>query len=49
MNAFMNSSLIVDLLHEGGFKRMHDFISDTASYGDLSRGSQSVTLMSVNR
>ena len=32
--------LIVDLLHEGGFKRMHDFISDTASYGDLSRGSR---------
>ena len=32
--------LIVDLLHEGGFQRMHDFISDTASYGDLSRGSR---------
>jgi ketol-acid reductoisomerase len=32
--------LIVDLLHEGGFQRMHEFISDTASYGDLSRGSR---------
>jgi ketol-acid reductoisomerase len=30
--------LIVDLLHEGGLARMHEFISDTASYGDLSRG-----------
>jgi ketol-acid reductoisomerase len=34
--------LIVDLLHEGGFKQMHEFISDTASYGDLSRGSRIV-------
>jgi len=34
--------LIVDLLHEGGFQRMHEFISDTASYGDLSRGSRVV-------
>ncbi|HEX4910885.1 MAG TPA: hypothetical protein VFV64_08990, partial [Permianibacter sp.] len=30
--------LIVDLLYEGGFARMHDFVSDTAKYGDLSRG-----------
>jgi ketol-acid reductoisomerase len=30
--------LIVDLLHEGGLARMHRFISETASYGDLSRG-----------
>ena len=30
--------LIVDLLHEGGLKKMHEFISDTAKYGDLSRG-----------
>jgi ketol-acid reductoisomerase len=30
--------LIVDLLHEGGLKRMHQFISDTAKYGDLTRG-----------
>ncbi len=30
--------LIVDLLYEGGLERMHHFISDTASYGDLTRG-----------
>ncbi|MEM7351542.1 MAG: ketol-acid reductoisomerase [Acidobacteriota bacterium] len=30
--------LIVDLLYEGGLGRMHRFISDTASYGDLTRG-----------
>lgn len=30
--------LIVDLLHEGGLKKMHDFISETAKYGDLTRG-----------
>jgi ketol-acid reductoisomerase len=30
--------LIVDLLHEGGFAKMHEFVSDTAKYGDLSRG-----------
>jgi ketol-acid reductoisomerase len=30
--------LIVDLLHEGGLKRMHEFISETAKYGDLTRG-----------
>lgn len=30
--------LIVDLLHEGGMKKMHQFISDTAAYGDLTRG-----------
>lgn len=30
--------LIVDLLYEGGISRMHQFISDTASYGDLTRG-----------
>jgi ketol-acid reductoisomerase len=30
--------LITDLLHEGGLKKMHDFISDTAKYGDLTRG-----------
>jgi ketol-acid reductoisomerase len=30
--------LIVDLLHEGGLTRMHEFISDTAKYGDLTRG-----------
>lgn len=30
--------LIVDLLHEGGLAKMHRFISETAKYGDLSRG-----------
>ncbi len=30
--------LIVDLLHEGGLEKMHRFISDTAKYGDLTRG-----------
>lgn len=30
--------LIVDLLHEGGLKKMHQFISQTAAYGDLTRG-----------
>jgi ketol-acid reductoisomerase len=30
--------LIVDLLHEGGMRKMHEFISETAAYGDLTRG-----------
>ena len=30
--------LIVDLLHEGGLSKMHRFISDTAKYGDPTRG-----------
>src|SRR6516164_1190156 len=30
--------LIVDLLHEGGLKKIHQFVSDTAKYGDLTRG-----------
>ncbi len=30
--------LIVDLVHEGGLKRMHEFVSATARYGDLTRG-----------
>ena len=30
--------LIVDLLHEGGLAKMHQFISETAQYGDLTRG-----------
>jgi ketol-acid reductoisomerase len=30
--------LIVDLLHEGGLRKMHEFISDTAAYGDVTRG-----------
>ena len=30
--------LIVDLLYEGGLAKMHDFISETAKYGDLVSG-----------
>lgn len=30
--------LIVDLLYEGGMKKMHDFVSETAKYGDLVNG-----------
>ena len=30
--------LIVDLLHEGGIAKMHKYISDTAKWGDLTRG-----------
>ena len=30
--------LIVDLLHEGGLAKMHQYISHTAKWGDLTRG-----------
>ncbi len=30
--------LIVDLLYEGGITKMHEFVSETAIYGDVSRG-----------
>ena len=30
--------LIVDLIYEGGFTKMRDAVSDTAEYGDLTRG-----------
>jgi ketol-acid reductoisomerase len=30
--------LIVDLLYEGGFTKMREAVSDTAEYGDLTRG-----------
>jgi ketol-acid reductoisomerase len=30
--------LIVGLLHEGGLSKVHQFVSDTAKYGDLTRG-----------
>jgi ketol-acid reductoisomerase len=30
--------LIVDLLHEGGLSKMHQFVSETCKYGDLTRG-----------
>ena len=32
--------LIVDLIYEGGIAEMHKFISDTAKYGDLTRGNR---------
>src|SRR5713226_2830275 len=35
--------LIVDLLYEGGFEYMHYSISDTAEYGDFTRGPRIVT------
>jgi ketol-acid reductoisomerase len=34
--------LIVDLLYEGGFTKMRDAVSDTAEYGDLTRGTEVV-------
>ena len=34
--------LIVDLLYEGGLARMHQFISDTAKFGSVTRGSRVV-------
>ena len=30
--------LIVDLLYEGGLAQMHKYVSETAQYGDLTRG-----------
>ncbi|MCL5271705.1 MAG: ketol-acid reductoisomerase [bacterium] len=35
--------LIVDLIYEGGIARMRDSISNTAEYGDLTRGPRLVT------
>ena len=40
--------LIVDLLHEGGITKMHQFISDTAKYGDLTRGPRVVNERTKN-
>ena len=40
--------LIVDLLHEGGITKMHKFISDTAKYGDLTRGPRVVNEKTKN-
>jgi ketol-acid reductoisomerase len=40
--------LIVDLLHEGGITKMHQFISDTAKYGDLTRGPRVVNEKTKN-
>jgi ketol-acid reductoisomerase len=30
--------LIVDLIYEGGIAKMHQFVSETAKYGDITRG-----------
>ncbi len=35
--------LIVDLIYEGGIAKMHEFISDTAAYGDLVSGKRIIT------
>lgn len=35
--------LIVDLIHEGGLSWMRESISDTAQYGDLTRGKRIIT------
>ena len=35
--------LIVDLIYEGGLARMHEFVSDTAAWGDLITGKRIVT------
>ena len=35
---YARAQVIVDLLHEGGIWKMHKFISETAKYGDLTRG-----------
>src|SRR6201996_5991124 len=40
--------LIVDLLHEGGITKIHQFISDTAKYGDLTRGPRVVNEKTKN-
>jgi len=39
---FHELKLIVDLLHEGGLEKMYDFISETATYGDLVSGARVV-------
>jgi len=40
--------LIVDLLHEGGIAKMHKYISDTAKWGDLTRGPRVVNARTKN-
>jgi ketol-acid reductoisomerase len=32
--------LIVDLIYEGGIAKMHQYVSETAKYGDITRGSR---------
>jgi len=38
--------LLVDLLHEGGLRKMHKFISDTAAWGDMVSGPRVVDAQS---
>ncbi|MBU0514103.1 MAG: ketol-acid reductoisomerase [Proteobacteria bacterium] len=35
--------LIIDLVHQGGLKHMRRFVSDTAKYGDVTRGPRIIT------
>jgi ketol-acid reductoisomerase len=41
--------LIVDLLYEGGLDKMYEFISDTASYGDLVSGPHYQAMLAERR
>ncbi|HEY2069721.1 MAG TPA: ketol-acid reductoisomerase [Rhizomicrobium sp.] len=41
--------LIVDLLHEGGLAKMHQFVSETAKYGDLVSGPRVVNAETKQR
>ncbi len=34
--------LVVDLIYQGGFSKMHDFVSKTAGYGGITRGDRVV-------
>ena len=38
VDAARQGNRIVDLLHEGGLRKMHEFVSETAKFGDLTRG-----------
>jgi ketol-acid reductoisomerase len=40
------TKLIVDLIYEGGFTRMRRYVSNTAQYGDLTRGPRVIGLES---
>jgi ketol-acid reductoisomerase len=41
--------LIVDLIYEGGYARMHEFVSETAKFGDLTRGPRIVDAATKER
>jgi ketol-acid reductoisomerase len=41
--------LIVDLIYEGGLAKMHQYVSDTAKYGDLSRGARVVNTAAMKQ